>query len=239
MLYQTSIEINERILISGEVETALVLSELEAQLIKLKQAGYQSIAVVLMHAWKNPNHELQIKSLAQSLGFTQISLSHQASQTIKLIPRGDTCVADAYLNPVMQEYVGQIASVLSDVPLYFMQSNGGLTLASEFFGKDAILSGPAGGIVGAVKVSQQAGFNKMIGFDMGGTSTDVSHFQGEYERSYHSEIAGIRLATPMMKIHTVAAGGGSVCYYQDGRFQVGPESAGAFPDQQVIAMAVH
>ncbi|WAJ69085.1 hydantoinase B/oxoprolinase family protein [Catenovulum adriaticum] len=229
LLYQTSIEINERILISGEVETALVLSELEAQLIKLKQAGYQSIAVVLMHAWKNPNHELQIKSLAQSLGFTQISLSHQASQTIKLIPRGDTCVADAYLNPVMQEYVGQIASVLSDVPLYFMQSNGGLTLASEFFGKDAILSGPAGGIVGAVKVSQQAGFNKMIGFDMGGTSTDVSHFQGEYERSYHSEIAGIRLATPMMKIHTVAAGGGSVCYYQDGRFQVGPESAGAFP----------
>lgn len=229
LLYQTSIEVNERILVSGEVETKLQENELKQQLSELKQAGYQSIAVVLMHAWTNPSHELAIQAVAESLGFKQISLSHQASQTIKLIPRGDTCVADAYLNPVMQDYVQQIADALSHVPLYFMQSNGGLTLASEFYGKDAILSGPAGGIVGAVKVSEQAGFNKMIGFDMGGTSTDVSHYQGEYERSYHSEIAGIRLATPMMKIHTVAAGGGSVCYYQDGRFQVGPESAGAFP----------
>ncbi|MCU4676977.1 hydantoinase B/oxoprolinase family protein [Catenovulum sp. 2E275] len=228
-LFETVIEVDERILVSGEIETKLNQQAVLTQLTQLKQQGYQSLAVVLMHSWKNPQHEQQIAEIARSLNFKQVSLSHQASQTIKLIPRGDTCVADAYLNPVMQDYVNQIAAELNTVPLYFMQSNGGLTLAEQFHGKDAILSGPAGGIVGAVKVSKQAGFNKMIGFDMGGTSTDVSHFAGELERSYHSEIAGIRLATPMMNIHTVAAGGGSICYYQDGRFQVGPESAGAFP----------
>jgi len=228
-LYDTVVEAQERILVSGEVEQELNLAELKPKLAAALEQGFKSLAVVLMHAWVNPEHELAIYKLARTLGFNQVSLSHQASQTIKLIPRGDTCVADAYLNPVMQSYVNEIAAELINVPLYFMQSNGGLTLAEQFHGKDAILSGPAGGIVGAVKVSEQAGFNKMIGFDMGGTSTDVSHYNGEYERSYHSEIAGIRLATPMMHIHTVAAGGGSVCFYQDGRLQVGPDSAGAFP----------
>ncbi|KMT65240.1 hydantoinase B/oxoprolinase family protein [Catenovulum maritimum] len=229
LLYSDVVEINERILVSGEIEQALDVSQARVQFENLYHQGYRSIAIVLIHSWKNPQHEQALELIARQVGFEQISLSHQASQTIKLIPRGDTAVVDAYLTPVMQAYVQQIAQALEDVPLFFMQSNGALAVANQFNGKDAILSGPAGGIVGAVKTCHQAGYNKIIGFDMGGTSTDVSHYAGELERSYHNEIAGVRISAPVMDIHTVAAGGGSICQYLDGRFQVGPESAGASP----------
>ncbi|WP_016955966.1 hydantoinase B/oxoprolinase family protein [Catenovulum agarivorans] len=228
-LFAAAFEIAERIDVQGNIEQSLNLEQARQLFNQIKQRGFDAIAIVLMHSWINPQHEQALELLAKEAGFTQISLSHKASQTIKLIPRGDTCVADAYLTPVMQNYVNQIADALHGVDLYFMQSNGALTQADLFKGKDAILSGPAGGIVGAVKTAQQSGFNQIIGFDMGGTSTDVSHYADRYEFSYCTEVAGVRLATPMLNIHTVAAGGGSVCQYADGRFQVGPESAGSNP----------
>ncbi|WP_017445315.1 hydantoinase B/oxoprolinase family protein [Gayadomonas joobiniege] len=228
-LYQKQIEVRERTLVDGQIETQLDQAGCLYQLKALKEQGFNALAVVLMHAWKNPKHELMIAELAKQAGFSQVSLSHQASSTIKLIERGDTCVADAYLTPVMQNYVQQISAELGDVPLYFMQSAGSLAKAEHFNGKDAVLSGPAGGIVGVVKTAAAIGFNKLIAFDMGGTSTDVAHYAGQYEQSYQTQVAGVRISTPMMDIHTVAAGGGSICYYQDGRFQVGPESAGSNP----------
>ena len=171
--------------------------------------------------------------LAAELGFTQVSTSHEVSGLAKLVGRGDTTVVDAHLSPILRRYVDQVAGALNVggncQALMFMQSNGGLTDARKFQGKDAILSGPAGGIVGMVQTGQHAGFDQLIGFDMGGTSTDVSHFAGKFERSFETEVAGVRMRAPMMDIHTVAAGGGSICSYRDGRFQVGPESAGADP----------
>ncbi|EWH09610.1 5-oxoprolinase [Catenovulum agarivorans DS-2] len=228
-LFTEAFEISERICANGQVEQPLDIQDARTQLQQIKQRGYNAIAVVLLHSWINPQHEQALELVAKEVGFSQVSLSHKASQTIKLIPRGDTCVADAYLTPVMQNYVRQIADALHGVDLYFMQSNGALTQADSFKGKDAILSGPAGGIVGAVKTAKHSQHNKIIGFDMGGTSTDVSHYADQYEFSYCTEVAGVRLATPMLNIHTVAAGGGSVCIYADGRFQVGPESAGSNP----------
>ncbi|NTS78098.1 hydantoinase B/oxoprolinase family protein [Catenovulum sp. SM1970] len=233
-LYGQVVEINERINADGEVLAKLDVEQARFSLKALRETGINAVAIVLVHAWKNPQHELALELLAKEAGFSQVSVSHQVSPTIKYVPRGDTTVVDAYLTPVMRRYVDFIAEQLPDVPLYFMQSNGGLAKGSQFCGKDAILSGPAGGIVGAVKSAQQIGFDKVVGFDMGGTSTDVSHYandngNSDFERVFDTQVAGIKLAVPMMHIHTVAAGGGSICYYQDGRLQVGPESAGAYP----------
>jgi 5-oxoprolinase (ATP-hydrolysing) len=195
--------------------------------------GIRCVAVVLMHGYLNPAHEARVGAIALEEGFTQISLSHQVSRLAKLVARGDTTVVDAYLSPILRRYVAQVEGALDLTRLggrlLFMQSSGGLTEAHRFMGKDAILSGPAGGIVGMVKTAEAAGFARLIGFDMGGTSTDVSHYAGVYERSFETEVAGVRMRAPMMDIHTVAAGGGSICSFRDGRLQVGPESAGANP----------
>ncbi len=198
-----------------------------------RKAGIKAVAVALMHGHVNPAHEARVGQMAREMGFTQVSLSHQVSRLAKLVPRGDTTVVDAYLSPILRRYVAQVEGALdmgrATGRLLFMQSNGGLTEAGRFQGKDAILSGPAGGIVGMVRTGEAAGFDRLIGFDMGGTSTDVSHYAGVYERSFETEVAGVRMRAPMMDIHTVAAGGGSICTFRDGRFQVGPESAGANP----------
>jgi len=236
-----------------------IVSGLLEELQDAYNAGIRSCAIVLMHGYRYPNHETQVAELARQVGFTQVSVSHEVSPLMKLVSRGDTTVVDAYLSPILRRYVDRIAATLqstepdpqasadpsnetplpftlqpstsppSSPRLMFMQSNGGLTDARLFQGKDSILSGPAGGIVGAVQTSLRAGFDKIIGFDMGGTSTDVSHFNGEYERTFETEVAGVRLRSPMMSIHTVAAGGGSVLQFDGSRYRVGPESAGAHP----------
>jgi 5-oxoprolinase (ATP-hydrolysing) len=183
-----------------------------------------------MHGYRYPEHELRVAALAREIGFTRISTSHETSRLMKLVGRGDTTVVDAYVSPILRRYVERIGAALGpDVRLSFMQSNGGLAAASAFQGKDAILSGPAGGIVGMARAARAAGFERAIGFDMGGTSTDVSHFAGAYERNFESVVAGVRLRAPMMNIHTIAAGGGSICRFDGARFRVGPESAGADP----------
>jgi 5-oxoprolinase (ATP-hydrolysing) len=204
--------------------------------LALEQAwasGIRAVAIALLHGHVNPAHEARVAALAVEQGFTQISSSHRVSRLAKLVSRGDTTVADAYLSPILRRYVEQVEAALdlerTGGRLMFMQSSGGLTEAKRFMGKDAILSGPAGGIVGMARTGQAAGFDRLIGFDMGGTSTDVSHFSGQYERSFETEVAGVRLRAPMMDIHTVAAGGGSICTFRQGRLQVGPESAGANP----------
>ncbi|MBD2481864.1 hydantoinase B/oxoprolinase family protein [Planktothrix sp. FACHB-1365] len=243
MLYEQVIEVEERYTAQGEELTPVNLAGLKPQLQQVYQTGIRSCAIVLMHGYRYPQHEQQIATLAQEIGFTQISISHQVSPLMKLVSRGDTTVVDAYLSPILKCYINQVASQLnSNSPLFkggwggsnpiklmFMQSNGGLTNAQKFQGKDSILSGPAGGIVGAVQTSLKAGFQNIITFDMGGTSTDVAHFNGEYERQFETEIAGVRMRTPMMAIHTVAAGGGSILSFDGSRYRVGPESAGANP----------
>ncbi|MCG6872803.1 MAG: hydantoinase B/oxoprolinase family protein [Gammaproteobacteria bacterium] len=228
-LYTAVIEARERLDARGGVVRALDREALRAALAEHAAAGLRAVAVVFMHAWRNPEHELAAGRLAREAGFTQVSLSHQASPLMKLVARGDTALVDAYLSPVLQKYVETVAGAVGDTPLYFMQSNGGLTSAANFSGRDSILSGPAGGVVGAIRVAAQAGLERVIGFDMGGTSTDVFHYAGELERSEECEIAGVRLRTPMMRIHTVAAGGGSRLHFEHGRFLVGPDSAGADP----------
>jgi 5-oxoprolinase (ATP-hydrolysing) len=233
MLYERAIEVEERYTSQGEEIIPLNLTKTRQDLQAAYNAGIRSCAIVLMHAYRYPQHEIQIAKIAQEIGFTQISVSHQVSNLIKLVSRGDTTVVDAYLSPILRRYVEQIDRELSHnttpPKLMFMQSNGGLTNAHTFKGKDSILSGPAGGVIGAVKTCQIAGFQKLIGFDMGGTSTDVTHYAGEYERTFATEIAGVRLRTPMMSIHTVAAGGGSILTFDGARYRVGPESAGANP----------
>jgi 5-oxoprolinase (ATP-hydrolysing) len=201
----------------------------EADLRKTYDEGYRSIAIVYMHGYRFPEHEKRTAELAKKIGFTQISASHIVSPLMKLVGRGDTTVVDAYLSPILRRYVERVASELRGVRLLFMQSNGGLTDAHRFQGKDAILSGPAGGIVGAVRTSAAAGFDRIIGFDMGGTSTDVSHYAGELEREFETRVAGVRMRAPMMSIHTVAAGGGSILHFDGARYRVGPDSAGANP----------
>ncbi len=233
LLYDQVLEADERVRADGTVEAAPDLDRIKAQLEAAYANGTRSIAIVLMHAYAFPEHEKQLADIAKQVGFPQISVSHEVSPLMKLVGRGDTTVVDAYLSPILRRYVDQVAGELdiqnTDCRLMFMQSSGGLTDASLFQGKDAILSGPAGGVVGAVETSKMAGFEKLIGFDMGGTSTDVSHFDGEFERAFETEVAGVRMRAPMMMIHTVAAGGGSILHYKDGRFQVGPDSAGANP----------
>ncbi|AFZ37682.1 5-oxoprolinase (ATP-hydrolyzing) [Stanieria cyanosphaera PCC 7437] len=229
MLYETVVEVEERYDAQGNELIPVNTSTVRKDLQTAYDAGIRSCAIVLMHSYRYPQHELIVGAIAQEIGFTQISISHQVSPLIKLISRGDTTVVDAYLSPILRRYVNQVKNQLHHPKLMFMQSNGGLVDADLFQGKDSILSGPAGGIVGAVKTCQMAGLNKIIGFDMGGTSTDVSHFAGEYERSFETEVAGIRLRSPMMSIYTVAAGGGSILQFDGSRYRVGPESAGANP----------
>jgi len=228
-LYERVVEAEERVSAQGEVLTALDEAVLRRDLDAAFRSGIRSAAVVFLHGYRHPEHERKAAEIARAIGFTQVSVSHQVSPLMKLVSRGDTTVVDAYLSPILRRYVDQIASELGRARLLFMQSNGGLTDAHRFQGKDAILSGPAGGIVGAVRTAEMGGFDKIIGFDMGGTSTDVSHYAGEYERSFETVVAGVRMRAPMMHIHTVAAGGGSICFFDGARFRVGPESAGANP----------
>lgn len=229
LLHERVIEVDERIAADGTVLRAPDLDALAASLQEAYDDGIRAVAVVCMHSHLHPAHEQAVGELATRVGFPQVSLSSEVSPLMKLVPRGDTAVVDAYLSPVLRRYVQQVAAELRGVRLMFMQSNGGLAEAGQFRGKDAILSGPAGGIVGMARMSQLAGYDRVIGFDMGGTSTDVSHFAGDYERTYTTRIAGVRLRAPMLDIHTVAAGGGSVLHFDGSRYRVGPDSAGAAP----------
>jgi len=229
MLYSKVVEVEERVGAHGDLVLPLNVEATEASLREAYTEGYRSIAIVFMHGYRFPEHERRTAELAKAVGFTQISVSHLVSPLMKLVGRGDTTVVDAYLSPILRRYVDEIAAEAGGVRLFFMQSNGGLTDARRFQGKDAILSGPAGGIVGAVRTSAAAGFDRIIGFDMGGTSTDVSHYAGELEREFETRVAGVRMRAPMMSIHTVAAGGGSILHFDGARYRVGPDSAGANP----------
>jgi len=233
LLYAAVAEIGERVLADGTVEKPLDEAELRAALQGFKARGFKAVAIVFMHAWRHPAHEKRAAAIAREMGFPQVSVSHEVSPLIKLVGRGDTTVVDAYLSPILRRYVGQVAGELdverTGARLMFMMSSGGLTAAELFQGKDAILSGPAGGVVGMAETGLSAGFPKVIGFDMGGTSTDVAHFDGAYERAFETEVAGVRMRAPMMLIHTVAAGGGSILHFDGQRFRCGPDSAGANP----------
>ena len=234
MLFDQVIEAHERIGPHGDVLMPLDRQAIEQDLQHAYRAGLRSVAVALIHGYRYPDHEGAIGDIARRIGFTQVSLSHDVSPLMKLVPRGDTTVVDAYLSPILRRYVDTVAADVlrdpgTDTSLMFMQSNGGLTDAQLFQGKDAILSGPAGGVVGSVRTSLMAGFGRVIGFDMGGTSTDVSHYDGAFERTFETEVAGVRVRAPMMYIHTVAAGGGSILHFDGARYRVGPNSAGADP----------
>jgi 5-oxoprolinase (ATP-hydrolysing) len=234
MLYERVVEVDERVRADGTVERTPDLDAVRGELMRAKADGIGAVAIVLMHAYRYSAHEQQLAALAQEMRFTQVSASHEVSPLIKLVGRGDTTVVDGYLSPILRRYVAQVAGDLNGASsqqarLMFMMSSGGLTAADLFRGKDAILSGPAGGVVGMAETGRQAGFAKLIGFDMGGTSTDVSHFAGEYERAFETEVAGVRIRAPMMLIHTVAAGGGSILHFDGARFRVGPDSTGANP----------
>ena len=238
MLFETVLEVQERVRADGTVEAAPDLDAVRVALEAAREAGIRSVAIAFMHGYRYPAHEQQVAALARRIGFPQVSVSHEVSPLIKLVGRGDTTVADAYLSPILRRYVAQVAEELGAgqedesgeaIRLMFMMSSGGLTSADLFQGKDALLSGPAGGVVGASETGHIAGLDRIIGFDMGGTSTDVCHYDGELERAFDTEVAGVRIRAPMMRIHTVAAGGGSILHYDGARFRVGPDSAGANP----------
>ena len=229
MLYECVVEIDERVGADGEIVTPIDEDQARAELARVRAEGIDALAIVLMHGWTYRGHETRLAEIARELGFSQISVSHEVAPLIKLVGRGDTTVADGYLSPVLRRYVDRVAARLGDAPIQFMQSNGGLTDAHAFRGKDAILSGPAGGVVGMVAASARHGGELLIGFDMGGTSTDVSHYAGRFELGDDNLIAGVRIRAPMMQINTVAAGGGSICSFDGMRFRVGPHSAGANP----------
>ncbi|HWP26868.1 MAG TPA: hydantoinase B/oxoprolinase family protein [Xanthobacteraceae bacterium] len=244
MLYERVVEVAERVRADGTVEQAPDLDAVRRELAQAKSDGIAAVAIVFMHAYRYPAHEQAVAKIARETGFPQVSVSHEVSPLIKLVSRGDTTVVDAYLSPILRRYVATVSRELrqgaaalapqpagsgGDARLMFMMSSGGLTAAELFQGKDAILSGPAGGVVGMAETGRAAGFSRLIGFDMGGTSTDVSHFDGAYERTFETEVAGVRMRAPMMLIHTVAAGGGSILHYDGARFRVGPDSAGANP----------
>jgi 5-oxoprolinase (ATP-hydrolysing) len=240
MLFERVVEVAERVRADGTVEAAPDLAAVRADLERARADGIEAVAIVFMHSYHYPEHERRVAALARDMGFLQVSVSHEVSPLIKLVGRGDTTVVDAYLSPILRRYVAHVAEALASSPrpsgegerkirLMFMMSSGGLTAAELFAGKDAILSGPAGGVVGMAQTGHEAGFPHLIGFDMGGTSTDVSHYDGEYERAFETEVAGVRMRAPMMLIHTVAAGGGSILHFDGARFRVGPDSAGANP----------
>jgi len=232
-LYAETIEINERVRADGTIEHAPDEDAMRLAFQSLRDKGYNAVAIVFMHAWKFPAHEKLAAKIAREIGFSQVSVSHEVSPLIKFVGRGDTTVVDAYLSPILARYVAMVAEELdvkrSGARLMFMMSSGGLTAADLFKGKDAVLSGPAGGVVALAETGREAGFDRVIGFDMGGTSTDVAHFDGHYERAFETEVAGVRMRAPMMMIHTVAAGGGSILHYDGTRYRVGPDSAGADP----------
>ncbi|AYG95664.1 5-oxoprolinase [Brevundimonas naejangsanensis] len=229
-LYNRVVEIDERVMADGAIDRPLDAARARADLAAAHAAGFRAVAIVLVHGWRFTAHERRLAEIAREVGFQQVSLSHEVGALIKLIGRGDTTVADSYLSPILRAYVDKVGADLgAATPLQFMQSSGGLTAADAFRGKDAILSGPAGGVVAMAETARAAGFDRVIGFDMGGTSTDVSHFAGDYERTSDAVVAGVRLRAPMLSIHTVAAGGGSICRFDGGRLRVGPESAGASP----------
>jgi 5-oxoprolinase (ATP-hydrolysing) len=228
-LYGRVVEIDERVTAEGEILTGLDADAARVSLLACFNEGYRAIAVLLMHSYRFPEHEKQLAEIAREIGFGQISVSHEVSALIKFIGRGDTTVADAYLSPVLFRHIRRLRERLSAKHLFFMQSNGGLAAADAFRGKDAVLSGPAGGVVGMAATAAEAGFARVIGFDMGGTSTDVSHFAGRYERTHETSVAGVRLRAPMLDIHSIAAGGGSICRFDGQRLRVGPQSAGAVP----------
>ncbi len=229
LLYSEVVEAEERMSAQGKVIAPLNVENLRSQMQTQFDKGIRSVAIVFMHAYRYQQHEMLAADLARQIGFTQVSTSHQTSPLMKFVSRGDTTVVDAYLSPILRRYVDQVASEMPGVKLMFMQSSGGLTDAHAFAGKDAILSGPAGGIVGMARTAEASGHNKVIGFDMGGTSTDVSHYAGQFEREFETQVAGIRMRAPMMSIHTVAAGGGSLLQFDGARLRVGPQSAGANP----------
>ena len=230
MLYERVVELDERVGVDGDVLVPLDEAQAREALQSIRDAGIDALAIILMHGWRYPKHEARLSEIARELGFGQVSVSNEVAPLIKLVGRGDTTVVDAYLSPVLRRYVDRVAKGLPDkTDLHFMQSNGGLAEATAFRGKDAILSGPAGGVVGMVASSAAHGNERLIGFDMGGTSTDVSHYAGQFELADESIVAGVRIRAPMMQIHTVAAGGGSICRFDGMRFRVGPESAGANP----------
>ncbi len=234
MLYGAVLEVEERVDAAGGVLVPLDAAAARRGLDRFFRAGYRSAAIVLMHGYRHHRHEDELAEIARGVGFEQVSVSHQVSPLMKLVPRGDTTVVDAYLSPILRRYVGRVAARLPRLKahggkLMFMRSSGGLADADFFQGKDAVLSGPAGGVVGMARVSQSAGFERVIGFDMGGTSTDVSHYNGTFERAFETSVAGVRLRAPMMLIHTVAAGGGSILHFDGARYRVGPNSAGAHP----------
>ena len=229
LLYTRVIEAQERMGAHGDVVEPLDEAHLRERLWAAFDAGLRSVAIVFMHGYRYTAHEQAARRIAAEIGFTQISTSHETSPLMKFVSRGDTTVVDAYLSPILRRYVDQVAAEMPGVRLFFMQSSGGLTDAHAFQGKDAILSGPAGGIVGMARTAALAGHARVIGFDMGGTSTDVSHYAGEFEREFETQVAGVRMRAPMMSIHTVAAGGGSLLQFDGARFRVGPESAGANP----------
>jgi 5-oxoprolinase (ATP-hydrolysing) len=229
MLYERVIEAGERVTAEGQVLCAPDEDDLARDLAAARASGIEACAIVFLHGYRHPAHEARAAAIARACGFTQVSTSHETVPLMKFVSRGDTTVADAYLSPVLVRYTQRIADALAGVRLTFMTSNGGLAAPGFFSGKDAILSGPAGGVVGMAQTAREAGFERVIGFDMGGTSTDVARFDGDYERIYETEIGGVRLRTPMLAIHTVAAGGGSVLHYDGARFRVGPDSAGADP----------
>ena len=229
LLYSEVVEVNERVGAQGDVVLPLDVEKTNIALKSVWDKGFRAIAIAFMHGYRFHAHEQAVAMMARDIGFTQVSVSHEVSPLMKLVSRGDTTVVDAYLSPILRRYVNQVAAELDGARLMFMQSSGGLTSAELFQGKDSILSGPAGGIVGMVQTAKGAGFDKVIGFDMGGTSTDVSHYAGEYERAFETLVAGVRMRAPMMSIHTVAAGGGSILHFDGSRYRVGPDSAGANP----------
>jgi 5-oxoprolinase (ATP-hydrolysing) len=232
-LYAEVVEIDERVLADGTVEKAPDEAAVRAALADLREQGFEALAIAFMHAWAYPAHERMVAEIARGLGFAQVSVSHECSALIKLVGRGDTTVVDAYLSPILKRYRDRVARALdverTGAKLMFMMSSGDLTSAHLFAGKDAILSGPAGGVVAMARTAESAGFSRVIGFDMGGTSTDVAHYDGAFERAFETEVAGVRMRAPMMSIHTVAAGGGSILSFDGARLRVGPESAGADP----------
>ena len=229
LLYERVVEADERIGAHGEVVRPLDAAALRRELQAAFDSGLRACAIVFMHGYRYSAHEAAAAALARDIGFTQLSVSHGVSPLMKFVSRGDTTVVDAYLSPILRRYVEQVGKSMPGVRLFFMQSSGGLAEAHHFQGKDAILSGPAGGIVGMVRTALAAGHRKLIGFDMGGTSTDVSHYAGEFERAFETQVAGVRMRAPMMSIHTVAAGGGSILGFDGARLRVGPQSAGADP----------
>lgn len=229
LLYESVVEVSERFSADGRELEPVDVEETTRALSEAFKDGIRSVAICFMHGYRYHKHENIVAKIAQDIGYTQISVSHEVSPLMKLVGRGDTTVVDAYVSPILRRYVDQVASALGKTKLMFMQSNGGLTDARFFQGKDSILSGPAGGIVGAARTAEMAGYTRLIGFDMGGTSTDVAHYNGEYERAFETLVAGVRMRAPMMHIHTVAAGGGSILHFDGSRYRVGPDSAGANP----------